>query len=233
MFGEENPKLTPVEVETISKFISNYPYSTLTYLCRMLSLKPAEAAAKVMTFDLCNEWWDKDAFAAALNRDCDRLIAQEWEPGVSPITPLTKGQAFQLFEHTARVEIDVTWDVYDMMHRMSLEPEALRAYLVDYCISSLLSRMKHIGGGQSWVFAPETIENAAINNSWINGWPNRNEITPYCHYCLSCGTFFTDTEATCDACGASRCLVPQRPVPIPGEIEERNHAVSFDEIANL
>jgi hypothetical protein len=233
MLGKGDPTLTPDQVETITRFIRNYPYSKLTYLCRVLKIKPAEAVTVVMTFEPNNSWWDEEAFADALKQDAEGLTAEDWEPGVSPVTKLTKAQAFTLFDHIMKVKFDSDWDVYDMMHRMNLEREELGTYLVDYCVSTVLSQMKYIGGERKWVFSPETINNAVVNSSWINGWPNLNEFTPYCHYCPSCGTLFTDIEVNCNACGASRCFKPKHPIPIPGKDTAGDDLAEFYEIANL
>ena len=234
MSGKGDPKLTPTEVKTITQFISEYPYSMLTYLCRVRNIKPAEAVTKVMAFEPNNNWWDEDAFADALKQDADRLTAEEWEPGVTPSEPLTKAQAFVQFDAVVRVSLDAQWDVYDMAHRTGLDFETLGTYLVDYCISNLLSKYKYIGGERKWVFSPETIKRAAVNNSWCNGWPYETRpMTPYVHYCATCGTCFTDTEKVCLACGASRCLTPVHPFSIPGKVTPGNDLADFGEIANL
>lgn len=235
MIGKGDPTVRPDEMKTITGFIRNYPYSTLTYLCRRHNWKPSDAAAKVMAFEPNNVWWDEDQFADALQKDTDRLTAEGWEPGVEPSEPLTQAQVFTLFEHIIKVELDSDWDVYDMMHRMNLEPEELGKYLVDYMVSDLLSKMKYIGGDQKWIFAPETIKNAAIDNSWANSsWPER-VVTPYVHYCPSCGTFYNDkeTETACAACGASRQFEPERPISLPYSYSGDPLEDLADELANL
>jgi hypothetical protein len=233
MFGKGDPKLTPTEVKAITQFISSYPYSTLTYLCRVLNIKPAGAVTKVMAFEPHNTWWGEDVFADALKKDADDLTAKGWEPGVTPVGKLNKAQAFTLFEHIVKVDVDCDWSVWDMLHRMNLEPEELGAYLVDYLVSELLSQMKYIGGDTKWLFDPETIKMAAVNNSWIGGWPKR-EVTPYIHLCPACGTFYNEleTETVCAACGSPRCFEPERPISIPGKVTTGD-LVDLDEIVNL
>jgi hypothetical protein len=226
-----NTTLTPDEVKSIGQFIRNYPYTTLTYLCRKHNWTPAEALPRVLSIVKANQWWDEEQIEDALRDNVERL--KDWVPGVSPATKLNKAQAFTLLEHTLKVDMDSDWDVYDFMHRMNLEPEELGAYFADYVVSSLLSQLKYIGGDQKWVFSPETIKDASIHNSWATStWPKR-ELTPYVHYCPACGTFYTDTESNCTACGSPRCFKPERPISIPGTVTTGDDLADFDEIANL
>jgi hypothetical protein len=232
MSGRRGAGLTPEQVQTIDPFIRGYPYTTLTCLCRKLGFTPAEAVTRIMAFEPSNAWWDEDEFAAALNEDAERLTAEGWEPGTPSPSPMTKGQAFQLFDQIVKIELGTAWRIGDMMHRMRLEQEVLGEYFVDYVVSELLSRMKYIDE-QKWVFSPETITNAALNNSWIAGGSKR-ELTPYVHICPACGAEYTDTESKCVACGAPRCFQPERPIHVPSEPRHDDPSINeLDELEDM